>query len=133
MGGFGAPAYLSVQGHRYCLGKQTTAGGSTSLCRLKNKPIFCTSEAWEQLKTAFKGEECPRQLRESTGGTKFKSDDEMCFIFHAKTDYSFNFRDPRRIEADEQPPHVYSSQYQDSSEYGLSIPTNDFSESIQAW
>ena len=58
--GLAAPSYLSVPGHRNCLGQHSQNGGATSLCRLQSKPMFCSQEAWDALKTAFSGMDCPQ-------------------------------------------------------------------------
>ena len=54
------PAYLSVEGHRDCLGTQII-GGSKQLCLLNKKPWKCAQEAFDTLQEVFKGEVCQDQ------------------------------------------------------------------------
>ena len=53
----GAPAYLTVEGHRDCLGSKR-AGSSFVLCMPSVRPAICMDESWHRLKSVFEGERC---------------------------------------------------------------------------
>ncbi len=59
IGGFGAPAYLSVPGFQQCL--LTHEGSHASLCLPDTKPQDCLEDSWTQLRTVFRGDHCSRE------------------------------------------------------------------------
>jgi hypothetical protein len=71
LGGFGAPAYLSVPGFELCLRSYTPAGQSHSqYCLPNRKPYSCYQRAWDRLQdtNVFQGD-CPIGGHNNIGGS----------------------------------------------------------------
>ena len=55
----GAPAYLSIEGHEFCLGTYRASETHTEKCLPREKLEDCDDSAWEALPKVFTGIKCP--------------------------------------------------------------------------
>eukprot|EP00095_Tigriopus_kingsejongensis_P010406 maker-scaffold203_size261420-snap-gene-0.13 protein:Tk10406 transcript:maker-scaffold203_size261420-snap-gene-0.13-mRNA-1 annotation:"PREDICTED: uncharacterized protein LOC100207802" len=60
--GEGVPKYLSIEGHKDCLGsiRRNGANGGFAPCMPQVKPTFCVEDTWRQLQRHFDGQRCER-------------------------------------------------------------------------
>ena len=54
-----APEYLSIPGHKTCLGSFNASPSHSEKCLPKQRPPGCLPETWTQVKDAFDGSTCP--------------------------------------------------------------------------
>ena len=53
------PVYLSVEGHKECLGEYQASYTHTEYCLPLHAPPRCSQDKWDKLSSTFQGVKCP--------------------------------------------------------------------------